>query len=84
MYHQELKITGHDKESNCISDVVPVHKNWCILRKHFKIEKCSIFSKIYENKILGTLELKLEPLNSPYLMRVLSNQKISCFLDLHA
>ena len=46
MYHQELKITGHDKESNCISDVSHVHKNWCILRKHDKIEKCLIFFRI--------------------------------------
>ena len=52
MYHQELKITGHDKESNCISDAAHVHKNWCILSKHDKMKKCSIFSEV----------LKLEPI----------------------
>ena len=46
MYHQELKMTGHDKECNCISDAAPVHKSWCILSKHDKIEKCLIFSEV--------------------------------------
>ena len=51
----------HSKESNCISEFGVARQNWCILSIHDKIEKFSIFSEVYENKILGTLEPELEP-----------------------
>ena len=51
----------HSKESNCISEFGVARQNWCILSIHDKIEKFSIFSEVYENKIFGTLEPKLEP-----------------------
>ena len=52
---------SHSKESNTISEFGVARKNWCILSIHDKIEKFSIFSKVYENEILGTLEPELEP-----------------------
>jgi len=60
MYHQELKITDHDKESNCISDVASVHKNWCISSKHDKIEKCSFFSEFLKFTISYGYSFKSE------------------------
>ena len=51
----------HSKESNCISEFGVARQNWCILSIHDKLERFSIFSEVYENKIFGTLEPKFEP-----------------------
>ena len=52
---------SHSKESNCISRFGVARQNWCVLSIHDKIQKFSIFSEVYENKIFGTLEPKVEP-----------------------
>ena len=45
--------TTHSKESNTISEFGVARKNWCILSIRDKIEKFSIFSKVYENIKMG-------------------------------
>ena len=62
MFLKYIVHRGKVRESNIISEFGVARKNWCILSIHDKIGKFSIFSKVYENKILRTLELQLEPL----------------------